>query len=573
MTCDMQAKPPDYVANEGRSTTPGRPPRGAGESQTIDEGAMGEKRRSFYGWGFEGEQVSAEELGWFERAWSGLFGVDRFEPAPMPRESEIALRKPRVPIPAPLQAFCTSDTWDRLFHSYGRSVHDLAKMIHRRDFSNPPDVVAYPRDEAEVAAVLDWCGANDLAAIPFGGGSSVVGGVNPPADGRHRGTVTIDLKHLRRVLEIDEVSQAARVQGGVLGPDLEAQLKPSGLTMRFFLQAWEFSSLGGWIATRAAGHYATVYSQIDDHVESLRVVTPAGTVASRRLPTSGAGPSPDRLFLGSEGALGVITEAWVRLHRRPTFRLSTTVNFGDYAKACDAVRTISQAGLYPANARLIERGEAKFTEAGDGSADVLVLTMESADHPLEPWMKRALEICADFGGTWDARALGRDDAQRTGAAGNWRDKFLRGPYLREHAIARGVMRDTVESCITWDRYLDFQQRVKDATLRAIREVTGREGTCTVRFTHLYPDGPAPYFTWHALGDKAKLPEQFWAIKAAASQAMIDAGGTITHHHALGRDHRHWYDQERPPLFAESIRAVKRTLDPKGVLNPGILIDP
>jgi alkyldihydroxyacetonephosphate synthase len=533
---------------------------------------MGEKKRSFYGWGFEGDAVSAEELGWFERAWSELFQVDCFDPAPMPRESEITLRAPRLSLPAALKPFCTNDKYDRLLHCYGRSVHDLARMIHRRDFSNPPDVIAYPRDENEIRAVLDWCGANDLAAIPFGGGSSVVGGVNPPTDERYRGTVTIDLKHFNRVLEVDKTSQSARIQGGVLGPDLEDQLKPTGLTMRFFLQSWEFSSLGGWIATRAAGHYATVYSQIDDHIESLRVVTPAGLIATRRLPTSGAGPSPDRLFLGSEGTLGIITEAWVRLHRRPTFRMSTTVRFRDYEKAVAAVRTISQAGLYPANARLIERDEAKFTEAGDGTYDLLVLSFESADHPLEPWMDRALQICGDYGSEWDRDALAEEDSQRRGAAGNWRDKFLRGPYLREHAIARGVMRDTTESCITWDRYMEFQTRVKDATLRAIREVTGRAGACTVRFTHLYPDGPAPYFTWHALGDKTKLVEQFWAIKSAASEAMVNAGGTITHHHALGRDHRTWYDRERPELFGDALKAVKQRLDPHHILNPGILID-
>jgi alkyldihydroxyacetonephosphate synthase len=342
--------------------------------------------------------------------------------------------------------------------------------------------------------------------------------------------------------------------------------------MRFFLQAWEFSSLGGWIATRAAGHFATVYSQIDDHVEALRVVTPAGLLATRRWPTSGAGPDPNRLFLGSEGALGIITEAWVRLHRRPTFRKATTVRFRDYEKAVAAVRAISQAGLYPANARLIERDEAKFTEAGDGTYDLLVLSFESADHPLEPWMDRALEICGDHGGEWDREALAEDDSQRRGAAGNWRDKFLRGPYLREHAIARGVMRDTMESCVTWDRYMEFQAQVKEETLGVIREVTGRPGTCTVRFTHLYPDGPAPYFTWHALGDKDKLVEQFWAIKAAASEAMTSAGGTITHHHALGRDHRLWYDRERPELFADALKAVKRQLDPHQILNPGVLVD-
>lgn len=540
----------------------------------MADGGSDGRRRSFYGWGYEADEtVPADEMAWFERTWSNLFKVDRFEPAPMPVASEISLRAPRVAIPASLASFCVDDKHERLFHTYGRSVHDLARMIHRRDFSNPPDFVAIPRTEADIAAVLDWCGANDVAAVPFGGGSSVTGGVNPTRDPRYQGCVSIDLRHFNQVLEVDKASQAARIQAGVLGPDMERQLKPTGLTMRFFLQAWEFSSLGGWIATRAAGHYATAYTQIDDHIESLRVVTPAGLVASRRLPTSGAGPNPDRLFLGSEGALGIITEAWVRLHKRPTFRSATTVTFGNYAKAVDAVRVISQSGLNPANARLLERDEARFTEAGDGTRDVLVLTFESGDHPLEPWMQRALEICRDFGGTPDEAALADEESQRKGAAGNWRNKFLRGPYLRPHAIARGVMRDTVESCITWDRYLDFQAQVKQRTLAAIKEVTGRPGTCTVRFTHIYPDGPAPYFTWHALGDKSRLVEQFWAIKAAASQAMIDAGGTITHHHSLGPDHREWYDQERPPLFARAIRAVKREWDPKAVLNPGILVDP
>jgi len=531
-----------------------------------------QRRRSFYGWGYEDDAASTEEIARFERSWAEMFGVDGFAPAPMPRQDDIDLRASRVTVPATLRTCCTDTKYERLLHSYGRSVHDLARMIHRRDFTNPPDVVAYPRSEDEIRAVLNWCGDAGLAAIPFGGGSSVVGGVNPPRDEHRRGIVAIDMKYLNRVLEVDPMSQSARIQAGALGPDLENQLRPTGLTMRFFLQAWEFSSLGGWIATRAAGHFATVYTQIDDHVESLRIVTPAGVVASRREPTSGAGPNPDRLFLGSEGALGVITEAWVRLHRRPTRRLATTVRFREYARAVDAVRLISQAGLFPANARLIERDEAKFTGAGDGAHDLLVLTFESADHPLGPWMERALEICGDNGGEWDPATLTRAESHRSGAAGTWREKFLRGPYLREHAIARGVMRDTVESCITWDRYVEFRARVKEATLAAIREVTGREGTMTVRFTHVYPDGPAPYFTWHALGDKATLVEQFWSIKAAASDAMTAAGGTITHHHALGRDHREWYDRERPELFAAILRAAKHELDPCGVLNPGVLVD-
>jgi alkyldihydroxyacetonephosphate synthase len=533
---------------------------------------MDNRRRSFYGWGYEGDTVPPDELAWFENAWSKLLKIDHFDPAPMPREGEIELRAPRFKVPQSLTGLCSTDKYERLLHSHGRAGHELARMILRRDFSNPPDAVAFPRAENDIVSLLDWCGANDIAVIPYGGGSSVVGGISPPSSGSEKGVLTIDLRHFDRVLEIDRTSQAARIQSGVLGPSLEQQLKPSGLTLRFFLQAWEFSSLGGWIATRAGGHFATVYTHIDDHIESLRVVTPAGTLQSRRLPASGAGPSPDRMFLGSEGTLGIITEAWVRLHRRPRFRTATTVRFRDWEKAVNAVRALTQSGLYPANARLIEKDEALFTEAGDGTSHVLVLTFESGDHPLDAWMKRGLELCGDHGGEWDATALEKESSQREGAAGNWRDKFLRGPYFRVHATARGVMRDTVETAITWDRFFDLEQKVKTAIRRAIREETGREGTCTVRFTHLYPDGPAPYFTWHAFGDKTRLPEQFCAIKAGGADAMVDAGGTITHHHAIGRDHRPWYDRQRPALFAEAFKAAKRQLDPRSIMNPGVLVD-
>jgi len=533
---------------------------------------MSERRRKFWGWGYEDDAVPAEELAWFEQAWSKLLGVKKFDVTPPPRIEEITLRAPRISPPASLAAICTSDKWDRLFHTYGKSGAEGARAM-LRDFANPPDVIAYPRNETDIVDLLDWCNGIGAAAIPFGGGSGVVGGIEAPRDERYRGAVTISLRNLNKVLEIDKTSQAARIQAGVLGPSLEEQLKPSGLTLRFFLQAWEFSSLGGWIATRAGGHFSTLYTHIDDHVEALRVVTPSGVLESRRLPASGAGPSPDRMFIGSEGTLGIITEAWVRLHRRPIFRASTTVRFKDFYQAADAVRAITQAGLYPANCRLVEAAEAAFTEAGDGRHDLLVLSFESGDHPLEPWMKRALELCADYGGEYDKDALSQKDSQRSGAAGAWRDKFLRGPYYREHQIARGVMRDTVETAITWDRFKDLHANVKAAGLRAIREVTGRNGSMTCRFTHVYPDGPAPYFTWHAFGEKTKLPGQFTEIRALTSDAMLDCGGTITHHHAIGRVHRPWYDRQRPELFAKALSAAKQALDPKSILNPGVLIDP
>ena len=534
-------------------------------------GGLQERRRKFYGWGYEGDEVSPTEIAEFEKAWTELLGVGDFSAVPFPTLESVTIRDSRVKVPAALQNICTTDKYDRLYHTYGAGTVDVAYAV-RGEFRNPPDAVAYPRTEDDIVQLYRWCENDSLAAIPYGGGTSVVGGVNPPTHDRYRGIVSIDMKYFDKVLEIDHASQSARIQAGVLGPSLERQLKSSGLTMRFFLQAWEFSSLGGWIATRAAGHFATVYTQIDDHVQSLKVVTPSGNIESRRFPASGSGPNPDRLFLGSEGALGIITEAWVRLHKRPTFRQMVSVRFSDYDKAVEATRVISQSGLYPASARLVEREEAAYTGSSDGTYDILVLGFESADHPVDVWMNRALEICGDHGGIWDASVL-KGDANADSSAKSWRDKFLRGPYLREYAIARGVMRETMETCVTWGQFARMREHVRAETLRAIREVTGRPGSVTCRFTHIYPDGPAPYFTWYAYGDKARIPEQYMAIKKIAETAMVDAGGTTTHHHALGRDHRPWYDKERPELFCSAMKAAKHTFDPKAILNPGVLFDP
>jgi len=382
--------------------------------------------------------------------------------------------------------------------------------------------------------------------------------------------VTLDMAHFDKVLEIDRTSRAARIQGGVFGPALEDQLRPHGVTLRHFPQSFEFSTLGGWIATRSGGHFATLYTHIDDLVESLRVVTPAGVMESRRLPGSGAGPSPDRMFIGSEGILGVITEAWMRLQNRPKFRAGGAVRFKDFFIAARALRVLSQAGLYPSNCRILDAEEAYNTGAADGSVAIMVLAFESADHPLDAWMGRALECCADFGGVPEAAGA---DGHRQGAAEQWRTAFIRMPYAREVMTPRGIISDTFETAITWDRFEAFHDSVKAATERAIRDATGRPGQVTCRFTHVYPDGPAPYFSFHALGRHGALLEQWQAIKNAASDAVIDGGGTITHHHAVGREHRPWYDRQRPPLFAEALRATKRTLDPHGMLNPGVLIDP
>jgi alkyldihydroxyacetonephosphate synthase len=418
-----------------------------------------------------------------------------------------------------------------------------------------------------VAEVLDWAVSAGAAVIPFGGGTSVVGGVEPRVGPGYEGVVTIDIKALDRVLEVDPVSLSARIQAGASGPALEAQLAEHGLTLRHFPQSFQFSTLGGWIATRAGGHFATLYTHIDDLVESVRALTPAGWCESRRLPGSGAGISPDRILLGSEGILGVITEAWVRVRPRPAKRASAAVLFDDFVSGASAVRALSQSGLFPSNCRLLDPVEARITGAGDGVRALLVLGFEAAAGDLEPWMSAALECCADHGGIVERRRSGDGDA-----VGSWRQAFLRAPYLRDVMVAMGVLSETFESAITWDRFEAFHAAVLNRTEAAVEEACGG-GLVTCRFTHVYPDGPAPYFTVLAPARIGGELEQWAHIKRAASEAVIGCGGTITHHHAVGRDHRPWYDRQRPDPFAIALRAAKAALDPSGALNPGVLVDP
>jgi alkyldihydroxyacetonephosphate synthase len=533
-------------------------------------GLATESRLKHFGWGREGEALTpAEEKAALDR-YCRLFGVAGFDETAPPPLAAIELPPPRLVPPAALAACCSSAAYDRVAHTYGKSFYDYARGL-LGDYRAAPDIVAYPRDEAEVAAILDWAGGAGAALIPFGAGSSVVGGTEPRLDrSRWHGAVTLDLRRLDRVVEIDPVSRAARIEAGVFGPALEDQLRPHRLTLRHFPQSFEYSTLGGWIATRSGGHFASLYTHIDDLVESLRVVTPRGVIETRRLPGSGAGPSPDRLFIGSEGILGIITAAWMRLQDRPRFRAGGAVRFADFFAAAGAVRAIAQAGLYPANCRILDPQEAQNTGAGDGSNAILVLAFESGDHPLDAWMARALECCGDHGGAPEQPAPA--DAHRAGAAEAWRTAFIRMPYARERLVRRAIIADTFETAITWDRFEAFHDRIKAATAAAIQAATGRRGQITCRFTHVYPDGPAPYFTFHALGRHGALSEQWQAIKAAASEAVIAGGGTITHHHAVGRDHRRWYDRQRPELFAAALAAAKRVLDPQGLLNPGVLID-
>lgn len=532
------------------------------------------RRRKFWGWGWEDEGPTRAQQEQMAGTLSAMLGIDDLTIGDPPTVEELELRAPRLTAPWSLDRVCTTDTYERAAHTYGKSFRDVVRGF-RREFPHPPDVVAVPRHEADVTALLDWCTEVGAAAIPYGGGSSVVGGVECDVGDDYTAVVSIDLRRFDHVLEVDRTSRAAHIEAGVFGPNLEERLRPHGLTLRHFPQSFEFSTLGGWLATRSGGHYATLYTHIDDFVESMRVVTPRGVVESRRLPGSGAGPSPDRLFLGSEGALGIITEAWMRLQDRPRFRASAAARFATFDTGVDAARALSQSGLYPANCRLIDAAEALLMGAGDGTAHVLLVAFESADHPVDAWIARAVECVRDHGGKVDddtVQTSTRDDTSRAGTTGAWRDAFLRAPYTRDVLVAMGMVNETLETAVTWNRFDELHAGVMAATRDAMDEVGAGPGLVTCRFTHIYPDGPAPYFTVVAPGRPGAQLEQWAAIKEAASEAILRHGGTITHHHAVGRDHRPWYDRQRPELFAEALRAAKHTFDPDAILNPGVLVD-
>jgi alkyldihydroxyacetonephosphate synthase len=533
---------------------------------------MAARRRSFWGWGYEDRFPAASERIGLGRMASALLGGAALSPGEPPELEAIRLPEPRLEPPPELARFATTDRFARASHTYGKSYRDLARGF-AGDFSAAPDLVAYPESEVDVERALAWCERAGVAAIPFGGGTSVVGGVEADVGDGFAGALSLDLGKLGGVREIDEVSRAARIGAGALGPALESELGERGFTLRCFPQSFEFSTLGGWIATRAGGHFATLYTHIDDLVESTRAITPRGLWQTRRLPASGAGPSPDRLMIGSEGALGVITEAWVRIRPRPRYRSSASLGFREWAAAVAAVRELAQSGLHPASCRLLDSREALIHQVAADGRHILLIGFESAAIPTDGAIAAAVAIARGAGGELRGEITTADAGERIesgGAASDWRRSFIDTPYLFGALVSLGLVVDTFETACTWDRFEGLHEAVREAAFAAFR-AGGGAGLLSCRFTHVYPDGPAPYYTFITTAPAGGELETHARVKTAVSDALIAAGGTITHHHAVGRAHMPWYRQQRTEPFARALAAVKAELDPAGVLNPGVLV--
>ncbi|MEL7372325.1 MAG: FAD-binding oxidoreductase [Myxococcota bacterium] len=533
--------------------------------------------RSHWGWGYAhkfGDRDTRKQVGQAAQAGLGFAPTALEDPVAI---ETIALPDAAVMPPKSLDALCTIEPEARIRHTYGSAYRDIVRGF-RGDYDAAPDIVARPKTSDDVVRILDWATDARVAVVPYGGGTSVVGGVECRREDRAganvMGVLSLDMTSLDAVTDIDPVSRLARIEAGALGPGLERQLSTHGLTLRHFPQSFEFSTLGGWVATRAGGHFATLYTHIDDLVASVEAIAPAGTLRTRTLPGSGAGPSPDRLLLGSEGALGVITAATVRVRPRPRFKAAATATFAQFAKAVDAARRLAQSDLHPSNCRVLDEREAALNGVDAQGRAVLLVAFESDDHPLQPWMNRAEAIIAEGGGLIEApvRYVGPDTARADDQQGadTWRSAFIDAPYLQTTLVSLGILVDTFETACTWTGFealhADIIKNVRGALKKA-----GGGAFLSCRFTHVYPDGPAPYYTFACPARPGDELAQWADIKAAASEVLLKHGATITHHHAVGRAHRPWYERQVPSPFIGALRGAKRSLDPAGIMNPGALL--
>jgi alkyldihydroxyacetonephosphate synthase len=464
----------------------------------------------------------------------------------------------------------------RVMHAVGRSYPDLVR-IRSGDAGSAPDAVVLPGSAEQVAGVLALCAEQRVAVVPFGGGTSVVGGVEPVRDG-FDAAISLDLGRLAATVEVDRTSLTARLDAGLFGPEAERRLGQQGVTLGHFPQSFEYSTVGGWVATRSAGQASTGYGRIDELVEAVRCVTPAGELGTRAVPASAAGPSIRELVVGSEGVLGVICEATVRVRPAPTARRYEGWSFASFAEGCDAFRVMEQAGAAADVNRLSDDDETRLTMALGSSGSrserlgkrylrmrghvggcIAILGFEGADEDVEDRRRAAAALLRAGGGV----ALGN----RPGEA--WYRSRFAAPYLRDELLDRGVLVDTLETATSWSNLGKLHAAVREALQTALAG-RGTPPLVMCHVSHLYPSGASLYFTFLARQEEDALA-QWQAAKTAASEVIVGGGGTITHHHAIGRDHRPWLAAETGALGIELLRAAKERLDPAGIMNPGKLL--
>jgi alkyldihydroxyacetonephosphate synthase len=453
---------------------------------------------------------------------------------------------------------------DRLLHAGGKSTPDL---LHRRQIhQDAPDAVLLPGSDDEVSSILGYCSQHRIAVVPFGGGTSVVGGLDPIRDG-FAASVTVDLRRFNALHTLDEVSGEAEFGAGVTGPDAEALLGARGFSLGHFPQSFRFASLGGYAATRSSGQNSAGYGRFSDMLRGMRVITPAGVLDIGRAPASAAGPDLRELFSGSEGTFGIITRVRLRVHPVPEAVRYEAWSFPDFATGTAALRTVTQTGTGATVIRLsdeVETGVNLATTHSIGEETVtggcLAITVfEGTAAHADSRHAETRALLQTCGGT----SLGE------GPAKSWEHGRFDAPYLRDSLLSAGALCETLETATSWSTIPALKAAVTEALTSALT-ASGTAALVMCHISHVYPTGASLYFTVVA-GQRGDVAEQWNAAKAAACDAIVAHGGTITHHHAIGADHRPWMADEIGELGVKVLRAVKQTLDPAGILNPGKLI--
>ncbi len=532
----------------------------------------------WWGWGDPSIEptLDAEALGVLRER------IGELEPWPLARElGEFALPAPQSLPQTLIEAVGEENVFigeeDRLRHAVGRGYVDLARL-RNGGLENAPDAVVMPADAESLRHVIEACAAEGIAVVPFGGGTSVVGGVEPLRGSHHR-VISLDLGALQGV-EVDRRSLTARLGAGLRGPEAEAALGREGLTLGHFPQSFEYATIGGFAATRSAGQASSGYGRFDALVSSVRLLAPAGEISTLETPHTAAGPALRELVIGSEGVLGVIPDVTVRVRPAPAVRRYEAWMAESFAAGTEIVRSLAQGPGLPGVIRVSDEEETEGTLALSGPRGL-------SGNLFEGYLgirrrRGGALIIVGFAGDQESvarrraltvRALRRGGAAYLGqAAGRaWEHGRYQGPYLRDTLMGMGAMVETLETSHTWSRFGELHEAVGNA-IRTTLEGEGTPGLVFCHLSHAYPDGASLYFTFISRAHRGKEVEQWAAVKRAACEAIVSHGGTITHHHAVGRDHAPYMEAEVGETGLGLLRSLKNDLDPGGIMNPGKLLD-
>jgi len=452
----------------------------------------------------------------------------------------------------------------RALHSFGKGYCDMVRL-RRGEVANPTDAVVWPETEEQVAAVLDLAAGRGIAVIPFGGGTSVVGGLNATPD---RPCITLHLGRLCRVLSMDPVSGTVTAQAGILGPALEEEINARGFTLGHFPQSFRYSSLGGWIATRSAGQKSTLYGKIEERVLGMRLVYPGGSLSTPEVPAAAAGPDLNQALAGSEGVLGIITRATMRLAPVPEHDDYRGYLFENFSEGVEAARQLMRSELRPAVLRLSDETDTETSlamrvppgqAAATTSIALLIMGFEGREREVRWGWEQAEPVLERH----QARPLGQGPGEA------WNRSRFEAPHLRDDFLDRAIMLDTLETATTWGRYPDLYRAVREALASSL----GERQHIMAHLSHCYREGGSIYYTFLAPQERGNEVAQWQRAKSAATQAIVEHGGALSHHHAVGVDHRPWMVPYLGTGGVRALAALKQAFDPRGIMNPGKLLPP